>query len=320
MIKKIGILTSGGDAPGMNAALVGAIKTASKLNKEIYAIYEGYRGILEKKFYKIEPNFLDDYLSKGGTHIKTARLPEFKEEKVRKEAVKILKEEDIDALIVIGGDGSYQGAKKLNDLGILTVGLPGTIDNDIASTDFTIGFDTCLNTVVTAIDNIKDTMQSHNRCGVIEIMGNRCSDLTIYAGVATNADIVITPSNNPNLDDVIAELKEMKSKDKEYAIVLVAEKYIDTAALLTRIQKETSWDARLTVLGHIQRGGTPSAIERVNAIRMGSYAVTLLNKDIGGVCVGIIDDKLTYFDIDEALKLPNKTHNDLYELFDYIKK
>ena len=192
MIKKIGILTSGGDSPGMNAALLAAIKTGTKLNKEMYVIYEGYRGILEHKFEKVTTSFMDDYLTRGGTRIKTARLPEFKEEDVRKKAVEILKEEGIDALIVIGGDGSYRGAKKLTDLGILCVGLPGTIDNDIASTDYTIGFDTSLNTIVEAIDKIKETMQSHNRCGIVEIMGNRCPDLTLYAGIATTADIIIT--------------------------------------------------------------------------------------------------------------------------------
>ncbi len=319
MIKKIGILTSGGDAPGMNAALLGAIKTADKLGIEAYAIFEGYRGIMEKKFYKIKPNFFDDFLIKGGTHIKTARHPAFRDINVKKEGVKILKEEGIDALIVIGGDGSYEAAQILNSLGVLTVGIPGTIDNDIASTDYTIGFDTSLNTVVEGVDAIVDTIKSHNRCAVVEIMGNSCSDLTLYAGVATNADIIITPDNKYDLDRAIKELKQMKKDKKEYALVLVAEKYIDTEAFFKRVQDETGWDTRLTVLGHIQRGGKPTAMERVNAIRMGSYAVTLLNQNIGGICVGIVNDKLKYYDIDKALKLKNNKHKDLYEVFDYIK-
>ena len=319
MIKKIGILTSGGDAPGMNAALLGAIKTADKLGIEAYAIFEGYRGIMEKKFYKVKPDFFDEYLTKGGTRLKTARHPAFRDINTKKEGVKILKNEGIDALIVIGGDGSYEAAQILNSLGILTVGIPGTIDNDIASTDYTIGFDTSLNTIVDAIDAIVDTTKSHNRCAVVEIMGNSCSDLTIYAGVATSADIIITPDNKYNLDKAIKELKQMKKDNKEYALVLVAEKYIDTTAFFNRVEKETGWDARLTVLGHIQRGGKPSAMERLNAIRMGSYAVTLLSKNICGICVGIVNDKLTYYNIDKALKLKNNKHKDLYEVFDYIK-
>lgn len=318
MIKKIGILTSGGDSPGMNAALLAAIKTGIKLNKEMYVIYEGYRGILEHKFEKVTTSFMDDYLTRGGTRIKTARLPEFKEEDVRKKAVEILKEEGIDALIVIGGDGSYRGAKKLTDLGILCVGLPGTIDNDIASTDYTIGFDTSLNTIVEAIDKIKETMQSHNRCGIVEIMGNRCPDLTLYAGIATTADIIITGDNNPNFDDIVEQLKELKKK-KDYAIVLISEKLIDTIAFTERVSKETGWETRLSILGHIQRGGTPSAMERVNAIRMGSYAVELLDKNIGGVCVGIVNNELTHYDIDIALELERNKHLEFYRIHDLIK-
>ena len=232
---------------------------------------------------------------------------------------KILKEEGIDALIVIGGDGSYKGAKLLTGLGINCVGLPGTIDNDIVSTDYTIGFDTCLNTVVEAIDKIDETMSSHNRCGVVEIMGNHCPDLTLYAGIATGADIVLTKDNNSNIDNAIATLKKLKEEKADHAMVLVAEKLIDVNALVKRISEETGWDTRATVLGHIQRGGTPSAMERVNAIRMGSYAVSLLDQGIGGVCVGIVDNKLAYHDIDEALELPRNKHLDLYEIHDLIK-
>ncbi len=319
MIKKIGILTSGGDAPGMNDALFGAIRTGYKLGKEMYVVYEGYKGILERNFVKVSPDFANEYISRGGTIIKSARFPEFKDESVRKEAVKILKEEGIDALIVIGGDGSYKGAKLLTGLGINCVGLPGTIDNDIVSTDYTIGFDTCLNTVVEAIDKIDETMSSHNRCGVVEIMGNHCPDLTLYAGIATGADIVITKDNTSNIDKAIATLKKLKEEKADHAMVLVAEKLLDVNALVKRISEETGWDTRATVLGHIQRGGTPSAMERVNAIRMGSYAVSLLDQGIGGVCVGIVDNKLAYHDIDEALELPRNKHLDLYEIHDLIK-
>ena len=192
MIKKIGILTSGGDAPGMNSALIGAIRSGINANKEMYVIYDGYKGLIEGKIQKVNKDTFKDKMNQGGTVIKTARLPEFKELSVRQKAVEILRKEGIDALIVIGGDGSYMGAKKLTELGINCIGLPGTIDNDIASTDYTIGFDTALNTVVNEIDNIVDTSSSHHRCAVVEIMGNRCADLTLYAGIATNADIILS--------------------------------------------------------------------------------------------------------------------------------
>jgi len=319
MIKKIGILTSGGDAPGMNAALVGAIHSGINLNKEMYVIFDGYKGLLENKIVKVDKNFADEKLNCGGTMIKTARLPEFKELEVRKKAVEILKEQGIDALIVIGGDGSYMGAKKLTELGINCVGLPGTIDNDIASSDFTIGFDTALNTIVNAIDNIKDTSSSHHRCSVVEIMGNHCGDLTLFAGIATNADIILTKDHNLSKEEIFDILNKKKENGQDFVLVCVAEKFMDTTSLTKEISENTGWDSRLTVLGHIQRGGKPTAIERVNSIYMANYAINLLNKGIGGVCVGLKNNKPTYYPIEEALSLNNDKHEDLYRLHEEIK-
>lgn len=319
MVKKIGILTSGGDSPSMNAALIGAIRTGYSLNKEMYVIYNGYKGLIEKKFKKVDKDFALDYLSRGGTYIKTARLPEFKEISVREKAVKILKEEGIDALIVIGGDGSYIGAKKLTDMGINCVGLPGTIDNDIASSDYTIGFDTALNTVVEAVDKIVDTMSSHNRCAIVEIMGNNCPDLTTFAGIATNADYMITKDMNFDKEKLLKELKEKKEASKDHILILVAEKLLDVEALAKEVQEKTGWDTRATVLGHIQRGGNPSAMDRFNSIRMGSYAIELLDKGIGGVSVGIVNNEPKYYDIDDALTLPRNKHLELYKLHELIK-
>ena len=320
MLTKIGILTSGGDAPGMNATVIGAIKAGIALNKDMYVVYDGYKGLIEKNFKKVDKHFIEDKLTSGGTAIKTARLPEFKEEEVRKVAVKNMKEEGIEALIVIGGDGSYMGAKRLTEMGINCIGLPGTIDNDIASSDYTIGFDTALNTVVNAIDQIRDTMTSHNRCAVVEIMGNKCPDLTSFAAIATNADEVFT-CDHP-LDDKNAlfdRMEEAKRNGKESYIILVAEKLLDTKELEKELNSKTSWETRLTVLGHIQRGGKPTAMERVNAVKMGAYAVELLDKGIGGVCVGIHENKLRYVDIYDALKLPRDEHRDLYQLHELIK-
>ena len=300
MVKKIGILTSGGDAPGMNAALVGAIRTGYKLGKEMYVVYDGYKGLIENNFVKVKPDFAEDKMSHGGTVIKTKRLPEFKEESVRQQAVDNLKKEGIEALIVIGGDGSYMGAKRLTEMGINCVGLPGTIDNDIASSDFTIGFDTSLNNICAAIDKISETMSSHNRCCVVEIMGNNCPDLTLYASIACNAD---RPYDEKDLMDT---LKAKKAAGQDHVLVLVAEKLLDVNALAKKIMAETGWDTRADVLGYIQRGGTPTAVE-------------LLDQGIGGVCVGLVDNKLKYYDIIESFDLKRNKHEDLYKTFDLIK-
>ncbi len=319
MIKKIGILTSGGDAPGMNDALFGAIRAGYNLNKEMYVVIGGYKGLVEDNIKKVDKNFANEYINRGGTVIKSARLPEFKEESVQLKAVENLKKHGIDALMVIGGDGSYQGAKRLTEKGINCVTLPGTIDNDIANSDMTIGFDTALNTVVNAIDNIVDTCSSHARCAIVEIMGNHCADLTLYAGIATGADYILTQDNMPPVDELIQSLKELKKKDPDHILICVAEKFINTKELTEKIVKETGLDAKLTVLGHIQRGGKPTALERVNSIRMGTYAIELLEQGIGGVCIGLDGEKLIYTDINDLSKIENDKHLDLYHVHDLIK-
>lgn len=319
MIKKIGILTSGGDAPGMNPAVIGAIRTGIGLGKEMYVIYGGYRGLITKNIVKVDKNFMADKINEGGTYIKTARLPEFKEENVRKEAIKNLNEFGIEALIIVGGDGSYMGAKKLTEMGINCIGLPGTIDNDIASSDYTIGFDTALNTVVNAVDSIKETMSSHNRCAVIEVMGNHCPDLTTFAGIATNADEIITCDHPLNEEELYKRMKEAKEANKDCYTILVSEKLINMDEFVQKLKENTPWEIRYTVLGHIQRGGKPTAMERVNAIRMGAYAVELLNDNIGGVCVGLKNNKIAYIDIYDALNLPRDKHEELNSLIDIIK-
>ncbi len=320
MVKKIGILTSGGDAPGMNAAVIGAIKAGCALNKDMYVVYDGYKGLITNNFKKVDSKFIEEKMNVGGTAIKTARLPEFKEESVRAKAVEALKNEGVEALIVIGGDGSYMGAKKLTEMGINCIGIPGTIDNDIASSDYTVGFDTALNTVVEAIDRVRETMTSHNRCGIIEIMGNHCPDLTIFAGLATNADEIFTVDHP--LEDKAALYERMNKaydEGRDSFIILVAEKLLNTKELEKDLNENTKWEARATVLGHIQRGGKPTAMERVNAFRMGAYAVSLLDEGIGGVCVGLHENKLVYTDIYDALKLERDKHLEFYKLHDLVK-
>lgn len=315
---KIGILTSGGDAPGMNAALRAVTCAALKKGIEVFAIYDGYKGMVEGNIKKLTKEDVDEILNKGGTIIRSARLPEFKELEVRKKAVEQLKKHGIDAIVVIGGDGSYMGAKKLDEMGIRCVGLPGTIDNDISSTDITIGFDTSLNTIVEEIEKIKDTGKSHSRCMLVEVMGNRCDDLALYSAIATGANIVISKNHMLSNQQVIDDLKARRNKGEIFELIVIAEKLIDSEKLLKDIQENTDWDARLTVLGHTQRGGIPTAMEKVRATQMGYYAVKLLTEGITGVCVGIKDGKLVHEDILEALKKDSLVSNDMIEIIDNL--
>ncbi|MBO8462200.1 MAG: 6-phosphofructokinase [Firmicutes bacterium] len=315
---KIGILTSGGDAPGMNAALRAVTCAALKKGIEVFAIYDGYKGMVEGNIKKLTKEDVDEILNKGGTIIRSARLPEFKELEVRKKAVEQLKKHGIDAIVVIGGDGSYMGAKKLDEMGIRCVGLPGTIDNDISSTDITIGFDTSLNTIVEEIEKIKDTGKSHSRCMLVEVMGNRCDDLALYSAIATGANIVISKNHMLSNQQVIDDLKARRNKGEMFELIVIAEKLIDSEKLLKDIQENTDWDARLTILGHTQRGGIPTAMEKVRATQMGYYAVKLLTEGITGVCVGIKDGKLVHEDILEALKKESLVSNDMIEIIDNL--
>ena len=315
---KIVILTSGGDAPGMNAALRAVTCAALKKGIEVFAIYDGYKGMVEGNIKKLTKEDVDEILNKGGTIIRSARLPEFKELEVRKKAVEQLKKHGIDAIVVIGGDGSYMGAKKLDEMGIRCVGLPGTIDNDISSTDITIGFDTSLNTIVEEIEKIKDTGKSHSRCMLVEVMGNRCDDLALYSAIATGANIVISKNHMLSNQQVIDDLKARRNKGEIFELIVIAEKLIDSEKLLKDIQENTDWDARLTVLGHTQRGGIPTAMEKVRATQMGYYAVKLLTEGITGVCVGIKDGKLVHEDILEALKKESLVSNNMIEIIDNL--
>ena len=315
---KIGILTSGGDAPGMNAAIRAVTFAAINKGFEVFAIYDGYKGMVNGNIKKLTKNDVDEIINRGGTIIRSARLPEFKELEVRKKAVEQLKKHDIDAIVVIGGDGSYMGAKKLEELGIKCVGLPGTIDNDISSTDFTIGFDTSLNTIVEEIEKIKDTGRSHSRCMLVEVMGNHCDDLALYSAIATGADLVISKNHMISNEDTVKRLNKMKENGQIFSLVVVAEKTIDTNKLLQDIQDNTDWDARLTILGHTQRGGIPSAMEKVLATKMGYYAVKLLSQNITGVCVGIKENKIVYEDILDALKKETLVSNELVEVIDNL--
>ncbi len=319
MIKRVGVLTSGGDAPGMNACLRAIIRAGINQGLEMYVIYNGYRGIIERKIEKVNRSFVSEIINRGGTKIGTARLPEFTQEEVQDQAVKILKEYGIDALVTIGGDGTYRGALALSRKGINCVAIPGTIDNDVASTDFTIGFDTALNTIISCVDRLRDTSSSHQRCSVIEVMGRDCGDLAIYAGIACGAEIVITKDHGMTKQELKDSIIRQIAEGKHHIMVIITEKLCDVKELAREIERDCGIEARSEVLGRIQRGGSPTGTDRVLAARMGVFAIDLLLQGRSGVCVGIVWSKMTATPIEEALAMKNKDNAFLMRVSDIIK-
>ena len=319
MIKKIGVLTSGGDAPGMNCAVRAVVRTCLSNNIEVFGIYDGFAGLHAGKIEQLDRHSVSDVINRGGTFLGSARFPEFKEESVRKEAIKQLEAFGIDALIVIGGDGSYMGALKLSEMGYPCIGLPGTIDNDIAGTDFTIGFMTCLNTIVDAVDRLRDTSSSHNRISIIEMMGRYCGDLTLWAAVAGGSEYVIVPEKEFDEEKLIQQILLGEEKGKKHAIVAITEHITDVNALAKRIQAQTKRETRATILGHIQRGGSPMAFDRILASRMGAYAVQILIEGKSARCVGIKSGQMVDHDIVECLtEMKRPFRQDLYDLSDLL--
>lgn len=308
MIKKIGILTSGGDAPGMNAAIRSVIRAGLNAGLEMYVIYDGYKGIIDNKIEKVDRRYVADIINRGGTKIGTARLPEFAQSEVQDKAVEILNNYGIDALVTIGGDGTYKGALALSRKGIKCVAIPGTIDNDVASTDYTIGFATALQTVVDCIDKLRDTSSSHQRCSVIEVMGRYCGDLAVYASLASGSDIVISRENPMAEEDLFEEIKKQLQMGKHHIMVLVTEKILNVHELADKITKECNIEAKSEVLGRIQRGGTPVALDRYLASSMGVFAVDTLMNGQTGVCIGIVQNELVATPIEEALQMTNKSN------------
>ena len=319
MVRKIGVLTSGGDAPGMNAAIRSVTRIALNNGVEVVGVYNGYRGLLEESFVPMTRSDVSDILDRGGTKLGSARLPEFKKGEIQDTCIRNLNRAGIDALVVIGGDGSYRGALALTQKGINCIGLPGTIDNDIPGTDFTIGFDTALRTCVENVDKLRDTSSSHHRCSIVEVMGNRCGDLALYTAICCGAEMVISPETGYDELEVIERLRYLgDAVKKNHAIVIISEKICDVDALAKKVSQQTEFSGRATVLGHIQRGGSPTASDRMLASRMGEKAVDLLMEGIGGHCVGIIDNEITSMPIQEALERPRKSRKHLYRLFDRL--
>ncbi|WP_455538051.1 6-phosphofructokinase [Terrisporobacter sp.] len=313
-MKTIGILTSGGDAPGMNAAIRAVVRSAIYYGCKVYGINRGYKGLIESDLVEMNLSSVGDIIHRGGTILKSSRCEEFKTEEGRQKAVKILKKHGIDCLVVIGGDGSFNGAQKLSDLGFPAIGIPGTIDNDLAYTDYTIGFDTALNTVVDAISKIRDTSSSHERVNIVEVMGRHCGDLALYSGLAGGAETIIVPEVDYKIDDICLRLETTKKRGKRHSIIVLAEGAGNANDIAKEIIERTGADLRVTVLGHVQRGGSPTVSDRLLASRLGVRAVELLLDGQSAKVVGIRDDKIIDMEIHEALSMKKEFDKKSYQI------
>lgn len=314
-MKSIAVLTSGGDAPGMNPAVRAVVRTACQRGIKVYGVDRGYTGLINGDIHEMNLRSVSDIITRGGTILYSARCPEFKTEEGLQKAVATCKKFGIDGMVIIGGDGSFRGARDLSLRGIPCIGLPGTIDNDISCTDYTIGYDTCLNTIVQMVDRIRDTSESHDRCTVVEVMGRGAGYLALEAGIAVGATSIIVPEVEYDIErDVIARIREFQKTGKKHFIVIVAEGAGGTAEIAKKIEAETGVESRATILGHVQRGGSPTARDRIMASQMGSRAVDLLTQGIGNRVVGIRDNKIVDFDIFEALKMTKTIDMKDYEL------
>ena len=314
-MKSIAVLTSGGDAPGMNPAVRAVVRTACQRGIKVYGVDRGYTGLINGDIHEMNLRSVSDIITRGGTILYSARCPEFKTEEGLQKAVSTCKKFGIDGMVIIGGDGSFRGARDLSLRGIPCIGLPGTIDNDISCTDYTIGYDTCLNTIVQMVDRIRDTSESHDRCTVVEVMGRGAGYLALEAGIAVGATSIIVPEVEYDIErEVIARIREFQKTGKKHFIVIVAEGVGGTAEIAKKIEAETGVESRATILGHVQRGGSPTARDRIMASQMGSRAVDLLTQGIGNRVVGIRDNKIVDFDIFEALKMTKTIDMKDYEL------
>ncbi len=313
-MRKIAVLTSGGDAPGMNAAIRAVVRTGIEKGLKVMGIQRGYNGLINGEIFEMDTHSVSDIIQRGGTILRTARCEEFKTEEGRKKAAGILKAFGIDGLVVIGGDGSFHGAQLLSKLGINTIGLPGTIDNDLAYTDYTIGFDTSINTVLDSINKLRDTSTSHERASVVEVMGRNCGDIALYAGVAGGAESIITPEKGYDKDELCKNILEGKLRGKMHNLILLAEGVGGANELAKYIEEVTGIETRATILGHIQRGGSPTCMDRILASRMAYKAVELLIEGKSARVIGTKNGKIIDLDIDEALAIERSFDERLYEI------
>ena len=315
MIKTIGVLTSGGDAPGMNAAIRAVVRAACELGMKVYGIKRGYNGLMEDDMYEMNLRSVSDIINRGGTILYSARSPRFKTEEGMADAINNCKKRGIEGLVVIGGDGSFRGARDLSLRGIPCVAIPGTIDNDIGCCDYTIGYDTAMNTIMQMVDRIRDTAESHDRCAVVEVMGRGAGYLALNAGVACGATTILIPEIPYDFDrDVIERMKRAQKSNKVHFVIVVSEAIGGVEEMAKRIQSETGVEARATILGHVQRGGSPTAKDRIVASQMGFRAVQLLKDGVGNRVVAMRRENIVDYDIFEALLMKNTIDLDMNKM------
>lgn len=315
-MRKIAVLTSGGDAPGMNAAIRGVVRCACSRGMEVYGIERGYQGLINGDLYRMDSRSVSDTIHKGGTILKTARCPEFNTEEGIKKGADVLNAYGIEGLVVIGGDGSFRGMRDLsNKHGIICMGIPGTIDNDLGYTDYTLGFDTAVNTVLDAMNKIRDTMTSHDRACIIEVMGRHCGDIALYSGIAGGAESIIVPELPFDINEICDKMKKNIIKGKISDIIVLAEGVGNCVDLKKEISERTGITIRTVKLGYIQRGGTPSMQDRVLASRCADRAVELLYKDSKeSKVIGIKRNKIIDLPIDEALEIKKEFNKEMLEV------
>ena len=313
-MKKIAVLTSGGDAPGMNAAIRAVVRKARFHEVDVVGVYHGYEGLYKGNYELLDIGAVGDIIQRGGTKLYSARFPEFKEDDYQYKAIERMKQEGIEGLVVIGGDGSYRGAMQLTEKGFPCVGVPGTIDNDVPGTEYTIGFDTALNTVVESIDKIRDTATSHENTFVIEVMGRDAGDIALWAGLAAGAESILIPEEAFDIEDIVTRLERGAARGKRHSIIIVAEGVMNGHKLAKQLQERTGVEIRTSVLGHIQRGGSPSARDRVLAGLFGARAFELLLENKGGRAVGVKNHVVSDYDLKEAFETKPKADLSLYTL------
>lgn len=314
-MKTIGVLTSGGDSPGMNAAVRAVVRTALENDMRVLGVNNGYEGLMMGDVREMNLRSVSNMIQRGGTILHTARSEEFKTERGQERAAEMCRRLGIEGLVVIGGDGSFRGAQALSKQGINCVGVPATIDNDIACTDYTIGYDTAMNTVMEMVDKVRDTTQSHSRCSVIEVMGRSAGYIALYAGIAVGATTILIPEFEYDFElDVIDKMRKAISTGKRHFIVILAEGCGNATEMAAQIQEKTGVEARATILGHVQRGGSPTVSDRVLASRMGNYAARILRDESKSCVVAVKEDRLVNFPIDEALAMTKTIDLDTYRM------
>ena len=313
-MKRIGVLTSGGDAPGMNAAIRAVVRKGIFSGVEMYGIKYGFQGLMQGEIEKMNIGSVGDIIQRGGTVLFSARSEDFKTEEGQQKGIEQLKKFGIEGLVVIGGDGSFRGAQALTAKGFPCIGVPATIDNDISGTDFTVGFDTALNTIIEAIDKVRDTATSHERTYIIEVMGRDAGDLALWAGLAGGAESIVIPEKQESFSDIVDRLKRGHERGKKHSIIILAEGVGSAVEYGKKIEEETKFETRVTVLGHIQRGGSPTASDRVLASRLGARAIELLIAGKAGRTVGLEHNELVDYTIEEILKKESFLNEEMYRL------